>query len=145
MVKWSVIRRSYLNARRRYMIITGALTLVVAAAYWYLFPFLCSMLLRHPRFWFPDSPTTARFLTPRERAIAIERIKVNQTGVENKRFVRDPFQSLCLYENCDAETGTVSSSNNILTRNLTVSQNDRSFNRPKDVDIRCEYNSHMFQ
>ncbi|KZV92894.1 MFS general substrate transporter [Exidia glandulosa HHB12029] len=57
-----------------YMIITGTITLIVAASYWV---------------WFPDSPTTARFLTPRERAVAIERIKVNQTGVENKKFKRE--------------------------------------------------------
>jgi hypothetical protein len=38
------------------------------------------------RFFFPDSPTTARFLTPEERVLAVERIKINQTGVENKHF-----------------------------------------------------------
>lgn len=57
-----------------YMMITGVITLGVAASYW---------------IWFPDSPATAHFLTPRERAIAIERIKVNQTGIENKHFKRE--------------------------------------------------------
>ena len=41
------------------------------------------------RFFFPDSPATAWFLTPEERVIAIERIKVNQAGVENKHFKLD--------------------------------------------------------
>ena len=43
------------------------------------------------RFFFPDSPATARFLTPEERIIAVERIKVNQAGVENKRFKREQY------------------------------------------------------
>src|ERR1700761_9294382 len=36
------------------------------------------------RFFFPDSPTTAYFLTVEERILAVERIKVNQAGTENK-------------------------------------------------------------
>lgn len=46
------------------------------------------MILVFPskRFYFPDSPTNARFLSPKERRLAVLRIKVNQTGVENKRF-----------------------------------------------------------
>ncbi|KAF5347296.1 hypothetical protein D9756_009974 [Leucocoprinus leucothites] len=56
------------------MIITGALTLLTALAFWFLFP---------------DSPTTAWFLTMEERAKAIRRIKENQTGVENKQFKKD--------------------------------------------------------
>ncbi|EGG07192.1 uncharacterized protein MELLADRAFT_35740, partial [Melampsora larici-populina 98AG31] len=39
-------------------------------------------------FLFPDSPATAWFLTPDERVKAILRIKVNQTGVENKHLKR---------------------------------------------------------
>ncbi|PSR77467.1 hypothetical protein PHLCEN_2v7898 [Hermanssonia centrifuga] len=58
------------------MIITGAITLVNAAAYWFLFP---------------DSPTNAWFLTPDERAKAVQRIKGNQTGVENKHFKIEQF------------------------------------------------------
>ncbi|KKK26697.1 putative MFS allantoate transporter [Aspergillus rambellii] len=34
----------------------------------------------------PDSPVTAPGLTPRERRIAVERIRENQTGVENKHL-----------------------------------------------------------
>ncbi|KZT19109.1 MFS general substrate transporter [Neolentinus lepideus HHB14362 ss-1] len=56
------------------MIITGALTLITAVAYWFLFP---------------DSPTTAWFLTTDERANAVRRIKENQTGVENKHFKKE--------------------------------------------------------
>ena len=41
------------------------------------------------RFFFPDSPANAWFLTPEERVIAVERIKVNQAGVENKHFKRE--------------------------------------------------------
>jgi hypothetical protein len=41
------------------------------------------------RFFFPDSPTTAQFLTPGERVAAIRRIQVNQSGVENKRFKKE--------------------------------------------------------
>lgn len=33
------------------------------------------------RFLFPDSPTTAWFLTPAERAIAVQRIKVDYSIV----------------------------------------------------------------
>ena len=46
---------------------------------------------RDHRFFFPDSPATAWFLTPEERVIAIERIKVNQAGVENKRFKLEQY------------------------------------------------------
>jgi ACS family allantoate permease-like MFS transporter len=59
-----------------FMIITGAITFATAISY----------LL-----WFPDSPATAWFLTPEERIMAIERIKVNQTGVENKVWKRDQY------------------------------------------------------
>ncbi|KZT26575.1 MFS general substrate transporter [Neolentinus lepideus HHB14362 ss-1] len=56
------------------MIITGAITLITSVLFWFLFP---------------DSPTNAWFLTPEERVLAVERIKVNQTGVENKRFKKE--------------------------------------------------------
>ncbi|KAJ3740443.1 MFS general substrate transporter [Lentinula detonsa] len=56
------------------MIITGAITFVTA---------ICFLL------FFPDSPTNAWFLTPKERALAVIRIKENQTGVENKHFKKE--------------------------------------------------------
>ncbi|CAE6333014.1 unnamed protein product [Rhizoctonia solani] len=59
-----------------FMIITGTITLATAVAYF---------------LWFPDSPATAWFLTAEERAMAIERIKVNQTGVSNKVWKKDQF------------------------------------------------------
>ncbi|KAJ5102809.1 hypothetical protein N7532_003338 [Penicillium argentinense] len=34
----------------------------------------------------PDLPSTAKFLTERERAIAVERVAVNRQGVKNKQF-----------------------------------------------------------
>ncbi|KAJ3808560.1 major facilitator superfamily domain-containing protein [Lentinula lateritia] len=58
------------------MIITGLITLVTSVCFW---------------FWFPDSPTTAWFLTVEERALAVRRIRVNQTGVENKHWKREQF------------------------------------------------------
>ncbi|RDX49620.1 MFS general substrate transporter [Lentinus brumalis] len=58
------------------MVITGALTLITAVVYWFLFP---------------DSPTNAWFLTPEERAKAVKRIQENQTGVENKHFKPEQF------------------------------------------------------
>ncbi|RDB14680.1 putative transporter PB1C11.03 [Hypsizygus marmoreus] len=56
------------------MIITGVITLAAAIAFWFIFP---------------DSPTSAWFLNQRERAVAVRRIKVNQTGVENKTFKKE--------------------------------------------------------
>ncbi|CAA7271463.1 unnamed protein product [Cyclocybe aegerita] len=58
------------------MVITGIITLVTAVLFW---------------FFFPDSPTTAYFLTAEERAQAVQRIKINQAGVENKHWKRDQF------------------------------------------------------
>ncbi|KAJ4348752.1 uncharacterized protein N0V89_010130 [Didymosphaeria variabile] len=36
----------------------------------------------------PDSPVNAPLLTPRERRVAVERLRSNQTGVENKHLKR---------------------------------------------------------
>ncbi|KZP15481.1 MFS general substrate transporter [Athelia psychrophila] len=58
------------------MIITGSMTLIIATAFW---------------FFFPDSPTNAWFLTMDERVKAVQRIKENQTGVENKHFKKKQF------------------------------------------------------
>ncbi|KZT71376.1 MFS general substrate transporter [Daedalea quercina L-15889] len=56
------------------MIITGLITFVTSVLFW---------------FFFPDSPATARFLTQAEKVVAVERIKVNQAGVENKHLKRE--------------------------------------------------------
>ncbi|PPQ73355.1 hypothetical protein CVT26_015447 [Gymnopilus dilepis] len=58
------------------MIITGMLTLFASVIFWLLFP---------------DSPTTAWFLTERERVQAVLRIKTNQAGVENKHWKKEQF------------------------------------------------------
>lgn len=42
-------------------------------------------------FFFPDSSTSAWFLTEDERAQAVNRIKGNQTGVENKVWKMNQF------------------------------------------------------
>lgn len=60
----------------RLMVITGLITLIISVIFW---------------FFFPDSPMTAHFLSEDERLIAVERIKVNQAGVENKHFKRDQY------------------------------------------------------
>ncbi|KAI0318837.1 major facilitator superfamily domain-containing protein [Amylostereum chailletii] len=56
------------------MIITGLITLVTSVCFF---------------FFFPDGPTTAWFLTPEERVMAVQRIKENQTGVKNAHFKRE--------------------------------------------------------
>ncbi|PFH54129.1 hypothetical protein AMATHDRAFT_38116 [Amanita thiersii Skay4041] len=58
------------------MIITGLITLVTSVIFW---------------FFFPDSPASARFLTPEERVLAVQRIKVNQAGIENKHWKKEQF------------------------------------------------------
>lgn len=39
----------------------------------------------------PDSPLSARFLSPREKAIVIDRIRKNQVGIKNTVFKREQF------------------------------------------------------
>ncbi|KAF8197567.1 major facilitator superfamily domain-containing protein [Pholiota molesta] len=58
------------------MIITGLITLITAVLFW---------------FFFPDSPTTAWFLTPEERVQAVQRIKSNQSGVKNTHWKKEQF------------------------------------------------------
>ncbi|SJL13458.1 uncharacterized protein ARMOST_16902 [Armillaria ostoyae] len=50
-------------------------------------------------FWFlfPDSPTSAWFLTPEERSSAVQRLKENQTGVENKHFKKEQYENPIFY------------------------------------------------
>ncbi|KAF8521407.1 MFS general substrate transporter [Hysterangium stoloniferum] len=59
-----------------FMLITGGITLIMAGYFW---------------FFFPDSPTTAWFLTQEERMIAVERIKGNQTAIGNRQFKWEQF------------------------------------------------------
>lgn len=53
------------------MIITGIITFITSIVFW---------------FTFPDSPANAHFLSTEDKRLAVLRIKVNQTGVENKHF-----------------------------------------------------------
>ena len=52
-------------------------------------------------FFLPDSPVTAPLLTPKERRWAVERLRENQTGVENKHLKRyqviEAFKDVKLY------------------------------------------------
>lgn len=52
--------------------------LMIATALITFVPFLLFLL------FFPDNPTTARFLTPDERRAAVRRVKGNQNGIETK-------------------------------------------------------------
>ncbi|CCM02234.1 uncharacterized protein FIBRA_04314 [Fibroporia radiculosa] len=68
------IQSSVLEPWQWLMLIFGIITFVVAILFWFMFP---------------DSPANAWFLTPEEKMIVVERIKVNQAGAENKRFKKD--------------------------------------------------------
>ncbi|CAO1620625.1 unnamed protein product [Parajaminaea phylloscopi] len=59
---------------RTFFLILGLLTFVLAVLY---------------LFFFPDTPATAWFLTPRERAIAIKRVASNQSGTKSKHLKKD--------------------------------------------------------
>lgn len=38
-------------------------------------------------FWFlPDNPTSARMRSEREKYVAVERLRMNQTGIVNHKF-----------------------------------------------------------
>lgn len=41
--------------------------------------------------YMPDTPLTAKFFNDREKAIAIERLRENRTGIVNKEFKKDQF------------------------------------------------------
>ncbi|KAG6868696.1 hypothetical protein C0993_011926 [Termitomyces sp. T159_Od127] len=70
------IHNDNLHAWQWLMIITGLVTFVVSVLFW---------------FFFPDSPVSARFLTPEERVKVVQRIKANQSGVENKHWKQEQF------------------------------------------------------
>ncbi|CZR62693.1 related to permease of the major facilitator superfamily [Phialocephala subalpina] len=52
-------------------VVTGATTIFAAFCFYFVVP---------------DSQLTARFLTPAERVMSIERIKINQQGIGNRKF-----------------------------------------------------------
>ncbi|KAI1613447.1 MFS general substrate transporter [Exophiala viscosa] len=37
----------------------------------------------------PDNPVKAKFISEREKAIAVDRVRINQTGIENKTFKKE--------------------------------------------------------
>lgn len=39
--------------------------------------------------YMPDTPLSAKFLNERERAIAVERVRDNRTGISNREFKKD--------------------------------------------------------
>jgi hypothetical protein len=71
------IKTSHFEPWQWLMIITGILTLITSVSFWYVFrPLALAFYSAKCRFFFPDSPTNAWFLTPQERAIAVMRIQV---------------------------------------------------------------------
>ncbi|KAL1617602.1 hypothetical protein SLS56_010925 [Neofusicoccum ribis] len=64
------------NPWKWFMVITGGLTVIYGGLVWV---------------FFPDSPVTAHFLTPQERAQSILRIKGNHSGIEQKHFKKYQF------------------------------------------------------
>jgi MFS transporter, ACS family, allantoate permease len=42
-------------------------------------------------FLLPGSPLTAKFLSESERSLAVDRVKTNNTGIENKHFKKSQF------------------------------------------------------
>lgn len=61
---------------RWFFIIFGLLGLVWSVVVW---------------IYMPDTMITAKFLTDREKAIAVERIRRNRTGVANPKFEKSQF------------------------------------------------------
>lgn len=61
---------------RWFFIIFGIIGLLWAAVLWV---------------FMPDTPLTASFLNERERQIAVERLRENRTGIQNKDFKKDQF------------------------------------------------------
>jgi MFS family permease len=53
----------------------------------------------------PDSPVKAKFLNDREKRIAVERLKANQTGVENKHLKM--YQGWCYKDLLDCEQNLI--------------------------------------
>ncbi len=52
-------------------VIAGSITVFLAIVFYFVVP---------------DSQLTAKFLTPAERVVAVERIRVNQQGIGNRKF-----------------------------------------------------------
>ncbi|ORY25069.1 putative membrane transporter [Naematelia encephala] len=70
------VDKSVIAPWKVYMLITGLMTLIVGVCFW---------------IFIPDNPMTARFLTKEEKIIAIERLRSQSTGVENKIWKKEQF------------------------------------------------------
>ena len=44
-------------------------------------------------FFLPDAPSNARFLSHRERLVAVKRVAGNETGIKNKSFDKKQVKS----------------------------------------------------
>ncbi|KAJ7054943.1 MFS general substrate transporter [Mycena amicta] len=102
------------------MLITGIITLITAVAFWYVASIGGITSEDITRFLFPDSPTTAWFLTPDERAKAILRIKENQTGLENKHFKKEQSRISLFYPSLTLPQGTKNPSSSNLSGSPTL-------------------------
>lgn len=79
----------------------------------------------------PDSPVTAKGLTEREKRIAVERLRDNQTGIENKHLkwyqVREAFTDYKTYLFfllgcvCNSPNGVVSNFGTIIIKGFGFS------------------------
>ncbi|ORY27006.1 putative membrane transporter [Naematelia encephala] len=67
---------SVIHPWKVYMIICGLVTLVVGICFY---------------FFIPNNPMSARFLTQEEKVIAIERLRNQSTGIENRHWKREQF------------------------------------------------------
>lgn len=65
------VHTGVLNSWQLLYVVTGVTTVLVALTFYFIVP---------------DSQLTARFLTPAERLVSIERIRVNQQGIGNTKF-----------------------------------------------------------
>ena len=79
-------------------VVFGLITLVASVLFWcavYSYHILLLVDLDY-RFLFPDNPTTAWFLTPSERVVAVARVRANQTGIENKHFKKAQYVDILI-------------------------------------------------
>ena len=70
-IGWGIGFLSPENQWRAMFWITGAMTIIWA----------CVIGI-----FLPDNPVRAKFVSPREKAIAVDRMRADQTGIENKKF-----------------------------------------------------------
>lgn len=82
-ISWCLLQVQHppIGLWRIYFLMCGGITILLSIAY---------------ALFLPDSPTTAKFLTHQEKIWALERIKDNQTGVENKHWKSEQaWEAMC--------------------------------------------------